>query len=80
MTHLKESDVLGFARRRFGDVGLAARYQPVCDSLSKCYGRQYMYHSRVILVTAGVHWADHTVHRLSEALGAAMVELSVDDS
>ncbi|KAG0327094.1 hypothetical protein BG000_001095 [Podila horticola] len=81
MTHLKESDVLGFSRRRFGgDIGLAARYQPACDSLSKCNGRQYMYHSRMILVTAGVHWADHTVHGLSEALGAAMVELSVDDS
>ncbi|KAF9018989.1 hypothetical protein BGZ52_003825 [Haplosporangium bisporale] len=55
-----ERDVLAQARVIFGgDVGLTARNQTVKDSLKKCKGRQYMYHSRMIIVTAGDPWVDH---------------------
>lgn len=80
-THLKESVVLGFARKRYGgDVGLAARDLPMCDSLKKCAGRQYMYHSRMIIVAAGAPWVDNSAPELGEKLNFAMGDLLLEES
>ncbi|KAG0354588.1 hypothetical protein BG005_006348 [Podila minutissima] len=66
---LHEKDVLAQARILFGgDIGLAARDQSLKDSLKKCNGRQYMYHSRMIIVAAGDPWVDHAERDLSMAL------------
>ncbi|KAF9024391.1 hypothetical protein CPC16_007181 [Podila verticillata] len=80
-TCLKESVVLGFARKQYGgDVALAARDQPVCDSLKKCAGRQYMYHSRMIIVATGTPWVDHMASELGETLSFAIGDLLLEDS
>ncbi|KAF9384702.1 hypothetical protein CPB97_005438 [Podila verticillata] len=66
-----EGDVLAQARVIFGgDIGLTARNQTVKDSLKKCKGRQYMYHSRMIIVAAGGPWVDPAERYLSMALEA----------
>lgn len=68
---LREKDVLVQARVLFGgDVGLAARDQSLKDSLKKCQSRQYMYHSRMIIVAAGNPWVDQEERSLSMALEA----------
>lgn len=78
---LKESVVLGFARKQYGgDVALAAKDRPVCDSLKKCAGRQYVYHSRMIIVAAGAPWVDHTAPELAETLSFAMGDLLLEES
>lgn len=68
---MREKDVMAQARMIFGgDVGLAARNQSVKDSIKKCKGRQYMYHSRMIIVAAGGPWIDEAERELSMALEA----------
>jgi len=57
-----------------GDVGLAARDQLVRDSLKKWNGRQYMYHSRMIIVKAGGPWIDEAERDLSMALGVMYLD------
>ncbi|KAG0008871.1 hypothetical protein BGZ81_003829 [Podila clonocystis] len=66
---LRERDVLAEARVLFGgDVGLTAKGQSVRDSLKKCNYRQYMYHSRMIVVAAGDLWVDQAERDLCVAL------------
>ncbi|KAG0031660.1 hypothetical protein BGZ82_006868 [Podila clonocystis] len=66
---LRERDVLAQARIFLGgDVGLSAKDQSVRGSLEKCRYRQYMYHSRMILVAAGELWVDQAERDLSMAL------------